>query len=52
MYLSPYSPKLNPIERLWLHIKQNILHNKSNNIIALPESILCKFITSSFSLRN
>ncbi|NUY39212.1 hypothetical protein GO684_00400 [Wolbachia endosymbiont of Litomosoides brasiliensis] len=27
IYLLPYSPKLNPIERLWLYIKQNILRN-------------------------
>ncbi|NUY39557.1 hypothetical protein GO684_02580 [Wolbachia endosymbiont of Litomosoides brasiliensis] len=48
MYLPPYLPALNPIEGFWLYIKQNILHNKLYNTIALPESTLCKFITFPF----
>ncbi|NUY39746.1 hypothetical protein GO684_03675 [Wolbachia endosymbiont of Litomosoides brasiliensis] len=52
MHLPPYSPELNPIKRLWLYIKQNILHNKVYNTIALLESALCKFITSLFLLCN
>ncbi|WP_175938648.1 hypothetical protein [Wolbachia endosymbiont of Litomosoides brasiliensis] len=31
IYLLLCSSKLNPIERLWLYIKQNILHNKVYN---------------------
>ena len=27
-FLPPYSPELNPVERLWLYIKQRILSNK------------------------
>lgn len=27
-FLPPYSPELNPVERLWKHIKQNVLHNR------------------------
>ncbi|NUY39216.1 hypothetical protein GO684_00435 [Wolbachia endosymbiont of Litomosoides brasiliensis] len=50
IYLSPYSPKLKPIERLWLYIKQNTLHNKVYDRIASFESTLCKFIP--FSLHN
>ncbi|NUY39522.1 hypothetical protein GO684_02335 [Wolbachia endosymbiont of Litomosoides brasiliensis] len=47
IYLLPYSPELNPIERLWLYIiKQNILRNKVYNTIALLESALYKFVTS------
>lgn len=46
IYLPPYSPELNPVERLWLYIKQNILRNKIYDTIALLESTLCKFITS------
>ena len=46
IYLSPYSPELNPVERLWLYVKQNILRNKIYDTIALLESALCKFITS------
>ncbi|QKX02959.1 hypothetical protein GOY07_01930 [Wolbachia endosymbiont of Litomosoides sigmodontis] len=37
IYLLPYSPELNPIERLWLYIKQNILCNKVYNTIAVFE---------------
>ncbi len=35
IYLPPYSPELNPVERLWLYIKQNILRNKIYDAIAL-----------------
>jgi transposase len=27
-FLPPYSPKLNPIERLWKFIKHEVLHNR------------------------
>ncbi|OQB91582.1 MAG: hypothetical protein BWX83_00508 [Candidatus Cloacimonetes bacterium ADurb.Bin117] len=27
-FLPPYSPELNPVERLWKMIKKNTLHNK------------------------
>jgi transposase len=46
IYLPPYSPELNPVERLWLYIKQNILRNKIYDTITLLEYALCKFITS------
>ncbi|MFP3026984.1 MAG: transposase, partial [Wolbachia sp.] len=46
IYLPPYSPDINPVERFWLYIKQNILRNKIYDTIALLESALCKFITS------
>jgi transposase len=46
IYLPSYSPELNPVERLWLYIKQNILRNKIYDTIALLESTLCKFLTS------
>ncbi len=46
IYLPPYSPELNPVERLWLYIKQNILRNKIYDTIALLEGALCKFIAS------
>jgi transposase len=26
--LPPYSPELNPVERFWRYLKQNVLHNK------------------------
>jgi len=43
-FLPPYSPELNPVERLWLYIKQNILSNKIYNTIEDLESALCEFI--------
>ena len=46
IYLPPYSPDLNPVERFWLYIKQNILRNKIYDTIVLLECALCKFITS------
>jgi transposase len=27
IFLPPYSPELNPVERFWLHLKQNVMHN-------------------------
>ena len=27
-YLPPYSPELNPVERLWKNLKQNTIHNR------------------------
>lgn len=44
VYLPPYSPELNPIERLWLHIKRNILTNKIYETLEDLESSLCDFI--------
>ncbi|QKX02655.1 hypothetical protein GOY07_00020 [Wolbachia endosymbiont of Litomosoides sigmodontis] len=35
VYLPLYALKLNPIEKLWFYIKQNILCNKVYNTIAL-----------------
>lgn len=46
IYLPPYSPELNPVERFWLYIKQNILCNKIYDTITLLERTLCKFVTS------
>jgi hypothetical protein len=46
LYLPPYSPELNPVERLWLHIKQNILNNRIYYTIEDLEDNLCEFINS------
>ena len=27
-YLPPYSPNLNPVERLWLYFQKQVLYNK------------------------
>ncbi len=47
IYLPPYSPELNPIERLWLYIKQNVIKNHIyENLVDLEESV------SKFILQN
>lgn len=43
-YLPPYSPELNPVERIWLYIKQNTIKNKIYENIALLENVVCDFI--------
>jgi transposase len=43
-YLPPYSPELNPVERLWLYIKDNILSNKIYENLETLEAALCEFI--------
>jgi transposase len=43
-FLPPYSPELNPVERLWLYIKQRILSNKIYQTIDDLENTLCEFI--------
>lgn len=43
-FLPPYSPELNPVERLWLYIKQRILSNKIYQTIDELENALCEFI--------
>lgn len=40
MFLPPYSPELNPIERLWNHLKLNFLNNKLfKNLTALKHTV-------------
>ncbi len=42
--LPPYCPELNPVERLWLHIKQHTIRNKIYKNISLLEDAVCDFI--------
>ena len=42
--LPPYSPELNPVERLWLYIKQNTIRSKIYENIASLEDAVCDFI--------
>ena len=46
IYLPPYSPELNPIERLWLYIKSKVLNNKMYDKLDDLELALCAFIQS------
>lgn len=43
-YLPPYSPELNPVERLWLYIKNNVLSNRIYDTLEELEIKLCEFI--------
>jgi transposase len=44
VYLPPYSPELNPIERLWLYIKKATIRNRIYETIDELEEIVCNFI--------
>lgn len=46
IYLPPYSPELNPVERLWLYIKRAVLKNKIYESLDELESAVCKFLNS------
>lgn len=42
--LPPYSPELNPTERLWAHMKYHIIRNKIYSSIEALENVVCDFI--------
>jgi transposase len=44
IYLPPYSPELNPVERLWLHIKRNTIRNKIYETLESLEDAIISFI--------
>lgn len=44
MYLPPYSPELNPVERLWNYIKQNTIKNRFYDSLSLLEGVVCEFL--------
>ena len=44
IYLPPYSPELNPVERLWLYIKRSTLRNKIYDKLSDLESAIIDFI--------
>lgn len=44
IYLSPYSPELNPAEKFWQFIKDNILKNVIYDTLTALEEKLCAFI--------
>jgi len=44
--LPPYSPELNPVERFWEHVKQNVLHNKLYETLKPLEVAVEAFIDS------
>jgi transposase len=44
--LPPYSPELNPVERFWRYLKQNVLHNKLFESLEEIEESLQTFLDS------
>ena len=44
LYLPPYSPELNPIERLWGYIKDHVLKNRIFDNLAELEQAICTFL--------
>lgn len=46
VYLPAYSPDLNPIERLWLYIKQLVLRNRIYDNLDFLEQAVCECIKS------
>lgn len=49
IYLPPYSPDLNPIEKLWSTVKSFLRKFKARTRDALPNAIQCAFQTVSSS---
>ena len=44
IYLPPYSPELNPVEKLWQYMKSHIIKNKIYDNIDDLEEAVCSFI--------
>jgi transposase len=44
IFLPAYSPELNPIERLWLYIKQHTIKNRIYHTLKSLEDVVCDFI--------
>lgn len=44
LYLPPYSPELNPVEKLWQYIKSKVLRNKFYDNLLDLENAVCDFI--------
>jgi len=47
IYLPPYSPDLNPIEKLWSTVKSFLRKFKARTLNVLPNAIQCAFRTVS-----
>jgi len=44
VFLSPYCPELNPVERFWLHIKKELLRNKIYDSIDHLKDATCSLL--------
>lgn len=43
LYLPPYCPELNPVERLWLYVKANTIRNRIYDSIEALEGKICEY---------
>jgi len=44
MFLPPYSPELNPVEKLWQYIKCHTIKNRIYETLDELEGVVCDFI--------
>ena len=44
LYLPPYSPDLNPIERIWKHLRYHVTHNKYFESLEMLISSITKYL--------
>jgi transposase len=44
IYLPPYCPELNPVERLWNYIKSNTIKNRIYDNLKILEDTICEYI--------
>ncbi len=43
--LPPYSPELNPIEKLWQYVKDSTIKNRIYKTLPQLEGVVCKFVS-------
>ena len=43
--LPPYSPELNPVEKLWQYIKDHTIKNRIDRTFLQLEKVVCEFIS-------
>lgn len=46
VYLPPYSPELNPVERLWAYVKSRTIRNKVYTTLAALQKVVGNFINA------
>ncbi len=46
IFLPPYCPELNPVERFWLYMKKEILRNKFYDSLDQLKDVTCSFLNS------
>lgn len=44
VYLPPYSPELNPVERLWRYIKHHTIRNRVYDTLSTLETVVSDFL--------